>query len=264
MHIAPEHVLCQMAKGMHFHQHHELFFQIEGASHFFFPKEDLVLKRGELLMIPYGVPHCEFGSGQKTMENLVLLAKPPHWRFHLGTAISEQRPSIHQARTYRPDQHELILNQLDLLIETRRNNPLQKTVNGLLFAFLRMLESSKEVSKNLGLTEIFKPSLVDRCLDLVQSSYNLAECNVQYLARELQCSPAHLSRTFSSETGKGLLSVIIDHRMQQAKTLLKEGRFNVSQTAHSCGFEDVSHFVSSFKRTFGVTPKQFGLSSKEK
>jgi AraC-like DNA-binding protein/mannose-6-phosphate isomerase-like protein (cupin superfamily) len=262
VHIAPEQVLCQMTKGQHFHQHHELFIQTKGSSLFTFPRSEFVLEKGELLIIPNGVPHGEQGYGEEPMENLVLQAHPPHWFFHLGSAQPNERPSIHKGRTYRPPHIDLVLQQLDLLVQTRRATPRLQLVNSLFFAFLRMLENSKEVSKKRSLDELEQPSLGERCLNLVQSSYSLAECNVQFLARELKCSPPHLSRTFSAETGKSLHAMIMDFRMQQAKAHLKEGRFNVSQTAHACGYEDVSHFVSTFKKNFGITPKQYGLKSR--
>lgn len=257
-----EDVLCKRSEGKHFHLHHELFLQLEGASHFFFPMEDIVLEKGELLMIPSGVPHSELATGEGPMQNLVLIAHPPHWFAHLGISLPGKHPSVKNLRSYRPYKPKTTLKQLDLLVEAKREGTRRESLNALFYAFLMMLEASKKVPQKRSSIEQNKPSLVDRCIDLVHTSYNMTECNVQYIAKELDCSPSHLSRTFSKKTGKGLHTVIMDYRMQQAKHHLKEGRFNVSETALSCGFEDVSHFVARFRKAFGVTPKQFGLQMK--
>jgi AraC-like DNA-binding protein len=48
-------------------------------------------------------------------------------------------------------------------------------------------------------------------------------------------------------------------RLQEAQYLLRSTRKNVTQVCYEVGFENVSHFVQSFKEKFGTTPKQFQL-----
>lgn len=44
------------------------------------------------------------------------------------------------------------------------------------------------------------------------------------------------------------------NRMERAKLLLYEGKLNVSNVAWEVGYTNVSHFISTYKRTFGINP----------
>ncbi len=50
-------------------------------------------------------------------------------------------------------------------------------------------------------------------------------------------------------------------RMHLAKTLLDKKEISVTNTAYEVGYQNVSHFIKSFKNEFGLSPKQYLLSS---
>ena len=45
--------------------------------------------------------------------------------------------------------------------------------------------------------------------------------------------------------------------METAKKLLVENKLNVNEIATNLGYSTSSHFISAFKKKYGVTPKQF-------
>ena len=50
-------------------------------------------------------------------------------------------------------------------------------------------------------------------------------------------------------------------RMQQASELLKEKKLTISEVAYAVGYNSLSHFSSSFKDTYGVTPTEYMQSN---
>jgi AraC-like DNA-binding protein len=48
---------------------------------------------------------------------------------------------------------------------------------------------------------------------------------------------------------------LLNKRLQEAKTLLEFSDKTVSEIGYEVGFENISHFIYSFKAKFGVTPK---------
>lgn len=52
-------------------------------------------------------------------------------------------------------------------------------------------------------------------------------------------------------------------RMERAKVLLMEGEMNISEIASEVGYKYPTHFTAAFKKTVGVSPKDF-LKSFEK
>ena len=47
------------------------------------------------------------------------------------------------------------------------------------------------------------------------------------------------------------------YKLNRAADLLKEGKYNISEIAYMTGFNTLSHFSTSFKKQFGVTPKEY-------
>jgi AraC-like DNA-binding protein len=77
------------------------------------------------------------------------------------------------------------------------------------------------------------------------------------LAREVGCSPYHLSRLFSKEMGQTMSQYLRHLRLEEAAKLLRSGRFNVTETALEVGYSSLSHFSKAFAEHFGVNPYRF-------
>ncbi|MDE6767243.1 MAG: helix-turn-helix transcriptional regulator, partial [Eubacterium sp.] len=61
---------------------------------------------------------------------------------------------------------------------------------------------------------------------------------------------------FKTEIGENLSNYILKTKLELSKTLLLEGLDN-AQISNALGFSSQSHFISVFKRQYGITPKKF-------
>lgn len=77
------------------------------------------------------------------------------------------------------------------------------------------------------------------------------------LARQVGCSPHHLSRKFSEATGQTLSQYLRSLRLQRAADLLRAGTHNVTEAAFAVGYSSLGHFSSAFAQEFGRTPRDF-------
>jgi AraC family transcriptional regulator, transcriptional activator of pobA len=76
-------------------------------------------------------------------------------------------------------------------------------------------------------------------------------------AGRLSVHPNHLNAVLKEITGK-TTTYIISHRIiQEAKYLLKQTDWNISEISYSLGFEEVAHFSNFFKRQTSVSPNSF-------
>ena len=258
--VASERTLCTSVEGFHFHPYPELFLQMEGVSRMKTPEEEILLEPGEALILPRGVPHGEFlESPDGPFKNFVLLITPVAWRLHFGMGGFGPRPSGREPRDYELPQSRLATEQMNLLLEALRADAPSALASSLLGSCLSFLENAKEIPRGDRSGSLYKPNLIGECLNLLEDAYNRSDCNVQSLARDLGCHVSHLSRLFAKTMGVTLSKFLLNKRMELAKSNLDVGGLNVSQTAYSCGFEDVSHFVATFRRSFGITPKQYSL-----
>lgn len=88
--------------------------------------------------------------------------------------------------------------------------------------------------------------------------------NVSDLAEVACMSESSFYRYFRNEFGMTPLQYITEARMARARDLLKDQSMSVGQVSEAVGFSSVSHFISTFKDAYDVTPKQYQLRRRER
>lgn len=67
----------------------------------------------------------------------------------------------------------------------------------------------------------------------------------------------HLNKVLKETTGKSTIEIINGRIVEEAKILLKQTKWNVSEIAYSLGFAEVAHFSNFFKKYTELSPLQF-------
>lgn len=67
----------------------------------------------------------------------------------------------------------------------------------------------------------------------------------------------HLNKVLKESTGKTTTTIISNRIVQEAKILLKQTDWNISEIAYSLGFEEVAHFSNFFKKQTSLAPITF-------
>lgn len=70
-------------------------------------------------------------------------------------------------------------------------------------------------------------------------------------------SPNYLTHLLRKETGKPFSQLVLDRRMQLARTLLLNSQLPIGQVAHGCGFVDEAYFSRCFRKEHGLPPGKF-------
>lgn len=76
-------------------------------------------------------------------------------------------------------------------------------------------------------------------------------------AQRLSVHVNHLNKILKENTGKTTTAIISSRVIQEAKILLKQTNWNISEIAYSLGFEEVAHFSNFFKKQTSLTPVAF-------
>ena len=82
------------------------------------------------------------------------------------------------------------------------------------------------------------------------------------LARELNVSENVLSRVINSAFAKSFRKLLNDHRVDEAKLLLRDSDLQVTQIAFDVGFNSLASFNRVFKDTTGVAPTEYRAAQK--
>ena len=67
----------------------------------------------------------------------------------------------------------------------------------------------------------------------------------------------HLNKTLKENTSKTTSHIIAARITQEAKILLKQTDWNISEIAYSLGFEEIAHFSNFFKKQTSLAPNNF-------
>lgn len=96
---------------------------------------------------------------------------------------------------------------------------------------------------------------INELLQYISENLNL-NLTLDELADRFFISRAKLVADFRSATGMSVKKYVTLMRVNTAMTMLRNG-ISVTETAENCGFCDDSHFIITFKKYMGMTPKEF-------
>jgi AraC family transcriptional regulator len=83
------------------------------------------------------------------------------------------------------------------------------------------------------------------------------ELTIAALAAQIPMSQFHFARAFKAAVGESPHRYILQQRIERAKALLTIAQLTVAEIAYQVGFSNQSHFTAQFRKTVGITPKQF-------
>lgn len=95
------------------------------------------------------------------------------------------------------------------------------------------------------------------------SEAELVTCTSVELAQHLNCSLRHFWRLFRAEYGVPLQVRQQELRLLFARKLLTESDATVIAIANQCGHKHLSHFISMFRKRFGMTPGEWRRHAKK-
>jgi AraC-like DNA-binding protein len=95
---------------------------------------------------------------------------------------------------------------------------------------------------------------LERCAKELLSANLSGEIPLQRLADECGLSVRHFARAFRQSTGVPPHRWLMQHRVEQAKGLLRDSALPLADIALNCGFADQSHFTRVFTAIVGTSP----------
>ncbi|MBQ9612922.1 MAG: helix-turn-helix domain-containing protein [Lachnospiraceae bacterium] len=83
------------------------------------------------------------------------------------------------------------------------------------------------------------------------------DLSLDALCGELGISKYYLSHIFKEYTGFSPYEYLINVRLSFAKSLLRSTDQTISDISDRCGFSSSSHFIQTFRRREGITPRRY-------
>jgi AraC-like DNA-binding protein len=103
----------------------------------------------------------------------------------------------------------------------------------------------------------YNDALMDRITRAVNENLSDRDFNVERLCQIVGISRTQLHRKMKEITGISSGDFVRNIRLDQAAKLIRENKVNISEVAYRVGFANQAHFSTTFKKHFGVTPKEY-------
>lgn len=81
------------------------------------------------------------------------------------------------------------------------------------------------------------------------------------LSTEIGLSLKKLKEGFKQIYGDSVYGFLFDYKMEYARKMLETGKHNVNEVGLKVGYSTASHFITSFKKKYGTTPKKYLTSN---
>ena len=99
--------------------------------------------------------------------------------------------------------------------------------------------------------------LLERQFPIDSPNQKLSLRTAKDYADRLAVHVNHLNKVLKENTGKTTTDIITARIIQEAKILLKQTDWNISEIAYSLGFEQVAHFSNFFRKQTSLAPVAF-------
>ena len=104
---------------------------------------------------------------------------------------------------------------------------------------------------------------IEKAKAYIQDNYQNDDMSLQTVASFVNVSTNHFSAIFRRETGDTFIDYLTSVRMEKAKTLLVCTAMKTSDVGFEVGYRDPHYFSYIFKKTVGMSPKEYRKSKKQ-
>ena len=121
----------------------------------------------------------------------------------------------------------------------------------------QLLSSQKE---NTG--EIRYHHVISQAEQYVRENFCDPNISLISVANHVAMSAAYFSTVFSQTTGRSFISYLTELRIEKAQELLSTTNMKLADIALAVGYSEPNYFSHVFRKTVGITPKEFRNQSK--
>ncbi|MDP4134220.1 MAG: AraC family transcriptional regulator [Bacillota bacterium] len=253
-HINLNHPRYQMP--MHWHMDYEIMMIEKGRFNLRLNDRLFTVKGGDIIYVPGGILHA--GEPENCIYHCVVFDAEELFRGNsLAKAVVSSIPG--EALFIRQEDTKLY-NIARNIFEAGKaeKQGYELVVIGLLyqlFGFLSIGGTFKgAVTPHSSASR--KIRTIKAALMTIEQSYQ-GEMSLDMLSSSCEMSPKYFCRVFKELTGRTPVDYLNGYRVEVACELLQSGKESVTEIALSCGFNDLSYFIKTFKKYKGVSPKQY-------
>ncbi len=233
-----------------------LFFCVAGQGWYKLGNERFDVRANEFFILPQNREHA-YGSNDDDPWTI-------YWIHFGGTALQQ----FNELPTVREHFRPMYIKTSDTILELFRKiyTTLESgySIDNLAFSNLclsHFLTLFLYNSKHFD-TTITRSDIIDEAIRFMQNNIH-HNITLQDLCAEFHYSPSRFSSLFKQRTGYSPIDYFIQLKMQKASQLLDFSDHSIKDIAATFGFDDPYYFSRRFRKTIGVSPKNYRAIKKD-
>lgn len=257
-HVGPTHPRYEMS--YHWHIEYEIIRILKGEFLMTIGEEEFLARAGDIIFVKGGLLHG--GIPVKCMYECIV--------FNLDALMTSSPAGDRLLKKIRDDSIQ-VLNHFpkpdpELMRITERMFGQMKIqaegheliVIGAFYEFFGYVLERRHyiITQDISTKEGRRIEHLKRALEVIENSY--PDCiTLDDLAKAAGMNPKYFCRYFREMTHRTPIDYLNYYRIEQACFKLATSNSSIADVGMSCGFNDVSYFIKTFKKYKGMTPKKY-------
>ncbi|SFR39895.1 AraC-type DNA-binding protein [Robiginitalea myxolifaciens] len=218
----------------------------------------------DVVLIAPGIPHCWQDHGIANPPEAKIVVIQFLERLYSGplgatSALKKVSRGLEHSRRGLELKGKNKQEALALLSEADFQDPFENFI--FLTRILELFGSTRDTEQlcsqgYVPLIDKNRSTRLETVLNYIQKHYT-RKLMVAEVAELLHMSPSAFSHYFKKHTLKSFAHYIMEMRLGKAAQLLHHSDIPIGDVCMESGFQNVSHFNRSFRRTYGTTPLKF-------
>lgn len=251
---------------LHWHYYSEIIYMTKGSVTLTCNNKSTVLKQGDLCYI-YPLQLHEFTPAEKGETEYGVVKFDIH-TINIPQSYLSKMYDIFIRRTADEDfciilrngavDENLIKSLVQNAVEENAGKPdfyslrVQSDIYMLLIEIARKMEKKPDQKRNKGNDTGFSFYSILEYIDI----HSGEQLEIGQLAEMCHMSYSHFAKLFRENYGRSCKEYITYIRLNKAQDLLLHTDYDLNYIALETGFFDCSHFIRTYKKWKGITPKQ--------
>lgn len=248
--------------AFHLHDTYEALFLISGNVNYFIDNNTYALSYGDLIITNTTEIHAPIFLSSEPYERIIF-----HFSPELARYASPPDFNLENCFINRPNgKHNKVSLTSYQIVEFMDLNKKIMLLNSNLDSCNAVIKMSKLLEAMVLINNVFSnspsaqyssniPDSLINIIDYINKNPG-SDLSLDNLGKMFYINKTYLCTLFYKHIGKTVHQYITYKRIAYAKQLLQNGH-NVTETCLSCGFNDYSNFLKTFKKITGLTPGSY-------
>lgn len=247
---------------IHFHEDLEIIRVTDGEIQYHIGTQEITAKKDDILMITPYILHSGVVK-DKSLSVSVYVVKPSFLSSQneyiskfFDPLISRQCffPPIIKKGEKNQDKLLSCLNNIDQ-IENKKDLGFELEIrNELTNYFLVLIKNGYLIKTNEN--ENKNETIIKKAISYIEENY-YRHISINEIANKFGFSESHFMSIFKKHTGTSFVKYLNGIRIEKAISLLEKSNLSIIEISERTGFNSISLFNRTFKKTTGKTPKEY-------